>query len=343
MAAGHGSPPPATATATGPGLALGPGPSRGQARSAPVNLPARTSSASSRAQVGWWWPSWVGGLAGNQQSANPDQRTTIAHWPGQFGSRSPTPVCGRRTSSVHDNLGPLVPRTWLMTGEPAFRHSGTVIVWRDQAKHAGWVPGQGQPGRGPGPAPAADLDRRGRQRPIDRGGCGRGAGPSLRWATATTTRATRSQDRSPARPAMRRGGTRAKHAGVPLRSGHAVEGAGRLFSTPSRPACGRPPAAAVLGRQQRFRANRRTVVELQPARRDPRHLPRGRLPTRQAVTKDEPHPSAELVPSPPGRGRVVLAGPLDRQSSTAPIWQGSEAAWPGSGSPMRPGAASGWE
>jgi single-strand DNA-binding protein len=43
-------------------------------------------------------------------------------------------------------------------------------------------------------------------------------GPSLRWATATTTRAPRSQGQSPARPALRRGGTRAKrHARVLLR------------------------------------------------------------------------------------------------------------------------------
>src|SRR5918993_1232236 len=50
----------------------------------------------------------------------------------------------------------------------------------------------------------------------------------------------------PGRPAMRRCGMRAKHADVPLRRVRAVEGAGRLFSTPSRPAlraaCGRPPA-----------------------------------------------------------------------------------------------------
>src|SRR5829696_4705285 len=45
---------------------------------------------------------------------------------------------------------------------------------------------------------------------------------------------------------MRRCGTWAKHAGVPLRRVLAVEGAGRLFSTPSRPALRRPPAAAVL-------------------------------------------------------------------------------------------------
>ena len=35
----------------------------------------------------------------------------------------------------------------------------TVIVWRDQAKHAARVAEQGQPGGGRGPAPAAQLDR----------------------------------------------------------------------------------------------------------------------------------------------------------------------------------------
>jgi hypothetical protein len=49
------------------------------------------------------------------------------------------------------------------------------------------------------------------------------------------------------RPAVRRCGMR-RSMGRPAPSCRAVEGAGRLFSTPSRPACGRPPAAAVLGR-----------------------------------------------------------------------------------------------
>jgi hypothetical protein len=56
------------------------------------------------------------------------------------------------------------------------------------------------------------------------------------------------QCQEPARPAMRRCGTGAKHAGVPLRRVRAVEGAGRLFSTPSKPAlraaaCGGRPRA----------------------------------------------------------------------------------------------------
>jgi hypothetical protein len=46
-----------------------------------------------------------------------------------------------------------------------------VVVWRDQAEHAA-VPGQGQPGGGRGSAPTAELDRRGRQRPLGRGGRG---------------------------------------------------------------------------------------------------------------------------------------------------------------------------
>ena len=48
----------------------------------------------------------------------------------------------------------------------------TVIVWRDQAEHAARVPSQGHPGGGRGPTPAAGLDRRGRQRPLGRGGRG---------------------------------------------------------------------------------------------------------------------------------------------------------------------------
>jgi single-strand DNA-binding protein len=69
----------------------------------------------------------------------------------------------------------------------------TVVVWRDQAGHAAESLAKGQPGGGRGSAPAAELDRE--------DGSARSAvevlaeelGPSLRWATATTTRATRSQ------------------------------------------------------------------------------------------------------------------------------------------------------
>jgi hypothetical protein len=74
------------------------------------------------------------------------------------------------------------------------------------------------------------------------------------------------------RPAMRRGGTRAKHAGVPLHRIRAVEGAGRLFSTPSRPALraasGRPPA------RQRHDGHRGAALTVQASRR--RHLRPGR-------------------------------------------------------------------
>jgi hypothetical protein len=57
--------------------------------------------------------------------------------------------------------------------------------------------------------------------------------------------------RTSSRLDQRYDGVGAKHASVPLRRVHAVEGAGRLFSTPSRPASGRPPAA--LGRRRRDR------------------------------------------------------------------------------------------
>ncbi len=50
-------------------------------------------------------------------------------------------------------------------------------VWRDQAEHAAQPLSKGSRivvlGRS---APAAELDGRGRQRPVDRGGPGRGAG-----------------------------------------------------------------------------------------------------------------------------------------------------------------------
>jgi single-strand DNA-binding protein len=71
----------------------------------------------------------------------------------------------------------------------------TVVVWRDRAEHAARVPRQGQPGRGRGPAPAAELVDRGRQRRSVVEVVAEELGPSLRWATATTTRATRSSDR----------------------------------------------------------------------------------------------------------------------------------------------------
>jgi hypothetical protein len=73
--------------------------------------------------------------------------------------------------------------------------AGAVVLHLDRVARPGRarraVPRQGQPSGGRGPAPAAELDRRGWQRPVHRRGRGRGAGPSLRWATATTTRAPR--------------------------------------------------------------------------------------------------------------------------------------------------------
>jgi single-strand DNA-binding protein len=96
----------------------------------------------------------------------------------------------------------------------------TGVVWRDQAEHA-----------------AASLSKGSRVVVVGRlqqrswtteDGSARQTvevvaeelGPSLRWATATTTRATRSQAQQPARPTMRWGGTRAGMlASRPVRSG----------------------------------------------------------------------------------------------------------------------------
>jgi hypothetical protein len=56
--------------------------------------------------------------------------------------------------------------------EPSFL---TVIVWRDQAEHVAESLSEGSR-VSRGSAPAAELDRRERQRPLDRRGRGRGAG-----------------------------------------------------------------------------------------------------------------------------------------------------------------------
>ena len=69
-----------------------------------------------------------------------------------------------------------------------------VVVWRDQAEHAAESLTKGSRVVVLGRLQQRGLDRRGRQRPLDRGGRGRGAGASLRWAAATT-RTTPSQDR----------------------------------------------------------------------------------------------------------------------------------------------------
>jgi single-strand DNA-binding protein len=78
----------------------------------------------------------------------------------------------------------------------------TVVVWRDQAEHAAQFLAKGSR-----VVVVGRLQQRGW---TAEDGSARSVvevvadelGPSLRWAT--TTRTTRSQDRSPARPAMRR-------------------------------------------------------------------------------------------------------------------------------------------
>jgi hypothetical protein len=62
----------------------------------------------------------------------------------------------------------------------------------------------------------------------------------------------RRQDQEPARSVDATSGTRAKHAGVPLRRRvRAREVRWEKFLYELKTACGRPPAAAVLGRQRR--------------------------------------------------------------------------------------------
>ena len=66
----------------------------------------------------------------------------------------------------------------------------TVVVWRDQAEHASQSLTKGSRVVVMGRLQQRMLDRRGRQRPPGGRGCSRGAGPSLRWATATPARVT---------------------------------------------------------------------------------------------------------------------------------------------------------
>jgi single-strand DNA-binding protein len=105
----------------------------------------------------------------------------------------------------------------------------TVVVWRDQAEHAAQSLAKGS---------RVVVTGRLQQRTwAAEDGSARSTvevladelGPSLRWATATTTRTTRSQERSPARPAMRQGGTGVadQHAGAPFRRVRGVAGAVR--------------------------------------------------------------------------------------------------------------------
>ena len=74
--------------------------------------------------------------------------------------------------------------------------AGGVVLHRGRVARPGLarraVPGQGQPGGGRGSAPAAELDRRGWQRRSAVEVVAEELGSSLRWATAITTRATRS-------------------------------------------------------------------------------------------------------------------------------------------------------
>jgi hypothetical protein len=70
--------------------------------------------------------------------------------------------------------------------------------------------------------------------------------------------------RTSSRLDQRYDGVGAKHASVPLRRVHAVEGAGRLFSTPSRPAL---RAAACGGRPRAGSATTGTRAPAPPSRR----------------------------------------------------------------------------
>ena len=97
--------------------------------------------------------------------------------------------------------------------EPSFF---TVIVWRDQAEHAGESLAKG--------SRVVVVGRLQQRSWTAEDGSARSTievvadelGPSLRWATATTTRATRSSASSQLDQAMRRAG-REQHAHVPLR------------------------------------------------------------------------------------------------------------------------------
>src|SRR5215218_6924588 len=79
----------------------------------------------------------------------------------------------------------------------------TVVVWRDQAEHAAESVSKG--------SRVVVIGRLQQRSWTAEDGSARSVvevlaeelGPSLRWATATTTRATRSQEQWPARPAMR--------------------------------------------------------------------------------------------------------------------------------------------
>jgi single-strand DNA-binding protein len=97
----------------------------------------------------------------------------------------------------------------------------TVIVWRDQAEHASESLSKG--------SRVVVVGRLQQRSWTAEDGSARSTveviadelGPSLRWATATTTRTTRNQDHQPTRPAQRGSGTRStaqSHAVNPVTS-----------------------------------------------------------------------------------------------------------------------------
>jgi hypothetical protein len=95
----------------------------------------------------------------------------------------------------HDSLGPFVSTHLAHDWRASFRHSGIVIVWRDQAEHAAESLAKG--------SRVVVVGRLQQRAWTAEDGSARsvvevladGLGPSLRWATETTTRRTRSQDR----------------------------------------------------------------------------------------------------------------------------------------------------
>jgi hypothetical protein len=147
-----------------------------------------------------------------------------------------------------------------------------------------------------------------------------------RWATATTTRTTRSGPVAGS-TSDATGGTRAKHAGIPHRRVRAVEGAGRLSLHPQGRPCGRPPAAAVLGRQHHDGGRGRATV----------------APDR--VGSRNPGPRLCTASWPVGSGLAAAGKTLDRGRPPAPVgdlWFGGveaqgelEAALAGGWQPVR--------
>jgi single stranded DNA-binding protein len=96
--------------------------------------------------------------------------------------------------------------------EPSFF---TVVVWRDQAEHAAQSLAKGSR-----VVVVGKLQQR--SWTAEDGSAhslvevvAEELGPSLRWATTTTTRATRSQNQERARPAMRRAGREACQCSAP--------------------------------------------------------------------------------------------------------------------------------